>query len=258
MSTKKLSRTAMEGGRAKASQCDYRLGTRRERNHNLTRLRSSDGAFRDDDPVPMNTKRSKDYGPLFADKLNPVLRYLDSRVGKSWDKTYAILREKYGSMRKIKDFHLIDHIVRVRSFGGGYVDTTPKNRKQSDYNYYVDGQGILRKSPPYRRWRSIRPKVDEAKLEELLKWCGDRRVGKISGKLHWFEPIYSRSARSDVIVRGLGPNGEPYGPRPKKPCKTQWEISAWEPGKRLNQEEHNFFMLANEPTREKISPTATP
>lgn len=181
MSKKNLSGTAIEGGRTFRSKDLRRESSQTERSNVNAMIAGQHGYAEsfDDLNFPKRKKVYKD----FEDKLNPVERWLDSRVGKSWNKTYSLLREKFDS-RTTAGRHIInDHILRDIWPFPNYSDILAGYRR-----YYVDDRGILRKAP------SLRKEIEEAynKLKEertrTEEWLEHRMIGKIGNVLYWYNP----------------------------------------------------------------------
>ncbi len=121
MSTKNLARTVIEGGRRGFNKFERRNSTREERSEEramLTVVRQDPEAY--DDIV---TPARRPVRPEFSDKLNPAYEFLDSRVGKSWNKTRAMIAERFDT-RTTAGRHVVnDHLLRqVREYGDDWKD----------------------------------------------------------------------------------------------------------------------------------------
>jgi hypothetical protein len=185
MSTKRLSRTVLEGGRANFNKFERNQSHKTERaqtRYFLSRcLRDSEDA--EEIVTPVRPKVHK----AFTDKLSPVYRWLDKQVGKGWPKTYRRLKEKFDD-RTLAGFHIVhQHMLDVIG--------TEIEEKEIDrtYNYYyIDSNNILRKSSfaGYRR-RFISGSRNYLPMEEkddLLRWVQNRHIGFVDGVLCWFAP----------------------------------------------------------------------
>jgi hypothetical protein len=187
MSTKNLARTVIEGGRAERNKIERRVSTRS--------LRADTRAFLS--AVRHDPEGAEGIAPpsrasaqiCFADKLNPAYRFLDSRVGKGWNNTLALLAERFDP-RTIPGRHVVhDHILRDVAPSREAVGTNGRSAER----YYVDARGILRK-PPRRRSRQQRPAVFDR--EAVLAWLDGRQVGRVGSRLFWFE-----AARDAALIR---------------------------------------------------------
>lgn len=175
MSKKNLSRTIIEGGRTKRSKY-YRencIGSERTAVRTIISGSHGDSDFFDDVVIPKRDKSSKD----FYDRLSSVERYLDSRVGKSWNKTFSYLKENF-DIRTTAGRHLIyDHVLNDIAFS---------KEKHSLYDkiarYYVDKSGILRKNPKSK----YNPEERAKKEKEIREWLSGRMIGKVGNVLYWY------------------------------------------------------------------------
>jgi len=103
-----------------------------------------------------------------CDRLNPIIRFLRSRVGKNWDKTYSEIAKiisRAGTMQQ----HVWGHIEDFVSYemenkdgrwlvgGGRYSSIRSFEVAMSGFhysNFYVDLRGILREVPhTSRSWK---------------------------------------------------------------------------------------------------------
>lgn len=184
MSTKNLARTVIEGGR-----CGYYKGevqeyasSERASGRAYLRLVARDPEAADAvlDPV------RKPAMVCFSDKLSPVYAYLDSRVGKSWDKTFAEVCAKF-DLRTTPGRHVTnDHMLAVIAMNDEHklVDQYGVGRY---YRYFVDRHGILRKNVRPSRGRGIPLKPFDSR--RLVSWLGNRKVGQQGARFVWWVPI---------------------------------------------------------------------
>lgn len=187
MSTKKLDRTAIEGGR--------RTGYKYERKQSLRANRRSVHAIMDyhrdpddfyDVDFPERKKSSYWSGEKFNDRLGAVKRWMKSKVGQPWDKVYSLMREMF-DVRTTPGRHIMfDHMLGMV---WTHQDRSTLHAKFSEY--YVDAQGILRENPEYKN--RFFPKVNWNLIKEEQKqidfWLAGRLIGKIGDVLYWFEPV---------------------------------------------------------------------
>jgi hypothetical protein len=181
MSKKNISKTAIEGGRTFRSKDLRRESSQTERSNVNAMIAGQHGYAESFDDLNF-PKRKKVYKDFF-DRLSPVERWLDSRVGKSWNKTYSMLRDKFDS-RTTAGRHIInDHILRDIWPFPNYSDSLARYRR-----YYVDDQGILRKAPSLRKEREeAYNKLKEERIR-IEKWLEHRMIGKIGNVLYWYNP----------------------------------------------------------------------
>jgi hypothetical protein len=201
MSTKNLSRTIIEGGRSahyKMDVADYAASERAETRAYL-RAVARDPERADEVAVP---KRKASY-PEFADKLGAVYKFLDSRLGRSWNKTYAMVRAKF-DVRTTPGRHIVlDHMLGVIALNG-------EHKQPHFYGRYFVERGILRR---HRRFLGVpavpglaarRPSALNVKA--LVDWLGVRKVGQQGAQFVWWVPT-----RSDVAaVAHWGVSGLTY------------------------------------------------
>lgn len=135
MAAKDLSRTLIEPGRATFSKVDRHLANKRRR----SRARSALRAVPSIDPEDFDlTEKREPIELSMGDRTGPMMRFLDSRVGYSWDRTYSILRERF-DVRSIRGFHLFSHVDMA-------VDARRPPKRQYLDHYRIDAWGILRKA----------------------------------------------------------------------------------------------------------------
>jgi hypothetical protein len=180
MAAKNLARTVIEGGRDASHKIERygrivaaRVATRTF----VARVRRNPDLA---DAVPAPTRQTVPRS--FADKLNPAYRFLDSRVGKSWDRTLTMLKNRFDD-RVTRGRHLLhDHLLReVRLFGAPLDNLRP-------HGWYVDRRGILRESPPHRRKLPTRERCD---LGAVGAWMRDRKIGQRGECIYWFVRVRS-------------------------------------------------------------------
>ncbi len=190
MSKKNLGGTAIEGGRSSYNKWDRRESSQLERVNVRNLIAGQHGYAESFDDVnfPVRKKVYKD----FDDKLNPVERWMDSRVGKSWNKTFSLIKEKFDS-RTTAGRHIInDHIIRDVWPFPNYFDRFARYRR-----YYVDDYGILRKTPSWRKEsEEVAKKLQEEKVR-IEKWLNYRMIGKIGNVLYWYNPTVHRNYKFD-------------------------------------------------------------
>lgn len=181
MATKNISRSIIEGGRAKRNKEDRYLSNKNHRANNREYAYKA-RTLTDADELGTAPKRDKVY-KAFDDKLAPVFRWLGSQLGKKWDKVYSELRTKF-DVRTTAGRHIVyDHMLgsiilqptdRLHDVFGG--------RSWSKYNFYVDSKGFLRRYPRKQRNK------DKLRRIDVSKWANGRRVMDHGTSLFWMEP----------------------------------------------------------------------
>ena len=183
MSTKDLSRTALEGGRVE--YCKFHV-TKFERSlrtsNRRVRVRVQRAVDPDDHVWP--TQQSFPRRGSQTDKLSPLYRFLDSRVGRPWAKVRSEAHQKFDSRTLAGRHILYDHLLKE-------VDPhahIPTGEVWSYYrDYFVDDGGILRKKPP-RYVRKKTPLVFDSTASYVCNWLGSRGIIRIDRKLFWAVP----------------------------------------------------------------------
>ena len=191
MATKYLARTAIEGGRAGSNKWERRYSHKEERADQRAALSKVKDADDWDDAAPIIERRH--VGKDFRDKLSPVYKFLDSKVGKSWKKVYAEIREKFDSRTTAGRHILFDHLLRDVDGSGQQVSMFFGFRYR---DYYIDKLGILRKDPGSRRGHKRmdnKPKPKVKKIgpvdgPKLCTWLAGRKICRRSSKLFWSLP----------------------------------------------------------------------
>lgn len=187
MSTKDLSRTILEGGRAKSQRQYERFYTRAERCD--ARVACDRARFDTEADVTVDG-RQRYWGKSFQDKTKPVARWVDRQVGRPWAEVYSELRTKF-DVRTTAGRHVIyDHILSdiagspVRSFRGDLC------------HYVIDEDDILREQGHGWEWKNgrqhrLRRRERERKIrspEEIREFLHERRVMFFGDTPYWVEP----------------------------------------------------------------------
>jgi hypothetical protein len=182
LATKNLARTAIEGGRQNSSKNERRFSHRTDR----MRERAFLSVVRRDheQAADLLVEESGGVYKEFADKLAPVRRWLDSRVGRPWSEIRSEIARKF-DLRTTPGRHIVlDHIFSDVNHLG------EEERPFSRYRYKVNAEGILEKGPRRKRYlpSSLEMKYAEnkKKAESWLAERADRKVGLVGNKLYWF------------------------------------------------------------------------
>lgn len=138
MSTKNLSRTVIEGGRARFNRFERRDSNAKARTwERLESARLLTAAEFDD---ALYRPRNKVYR-AHHDKLGPAERWLSSQVGRPWSKVQSELFSRFDTRTTAGRHVLFDHILR--DVGEGARSHVPSD-------FHVDPHGILRGKPRRR------------------------------------------------------------------------------------------------------------
>ena len=176
MTTKNLSRTVIEGGRTGSykAECQKRIRQERAawRSQALAIARDPE-SWEDDLPAI----RDPVY-PDFADKLNPIYRFLDSRIGKPWDGVRSELFARFDTRTTPGRHVLHDHLLRDVSESPDGLQYRYGFKFQS--RYYRDAEGTLRSGSEWhgRSWQSSWSKNVRFDLHPVARWLGARKVGR--------------------------------------------------------------------------------
>jgi hypothetical protein len=179
MSTKRLARTVIEGGRCPEHyKGEVHQAKRTIRAHTLEYLRlvTRDVEAADAVPAPVRTH----IAPCFNHKLKPLYAFMDAHIGQSWNKTRSLLQKRF-DIRTTAGRHIIfDHVVgSVRPYGD-----VPRSFPQR--NYCVDANGLLQKEERPRGRRFVAPPpFDRA---AVAAWLGNRKIGRCGDGFVWFVP----------------------------------------------------------------------
>lgn len=185
MSKKDLSRTIIEGGRNSFNKFERRYSNKKERTAVKKYLHQVKH-----DPDLFDYEVCQERVPVrreFDDKLGPVVRWLESRIGMSWDDVYSEIRTKF-DVRTIAGRHVVvDHML-------GYV-VKPNQISRWGYeirdrSLYIDDEGFLRAGKFYHfSWRAIygNPYKTVISNKVVGNWIGNRKVIDYGAKCFWAE-----------------------------------------------------------------------
>lgn len=192
MTTKNLSKTVIEGGRCGHYKAEVSARASEERAANRHFLRSiQDDPESWDDRVPPLRRPVQ---PCFDDKLGPIYSFLDSRVGRSWNKVRSELFQKFDARTTPGRHVLFDHLLKSVCEDPAAPENAPHRRYA---RYFVDAQGRLCKEKPrFNRYRS----GPAFNLSSLGAWLAGRKVGRAGASFFWFE---STGPRVATVVEGL-------------------------------------------------------
>lgn len=188
MATKNLARTAIEGGRTASNKWERHYSHAEERAHlrnYLTEVKANADNWYEYDIDPI-----KPVYKTFADKLGPMYRWLDSRVGMPWDQVRSDVVKAFDTRTTAGRHIVYDHLLRqvdvVPNYDYGAYYRGPEDFTQSYYHhdFYVDADGLMQKKDYIKRKQSI-PKFN---TNQIANWLSGRSVGYVGKKLFWFIP----------------------------------------------------------------------
>ncbi len=148
MSTKYLARTVIEGGRYYFNCWERRQSSKVERTRvreELRQLCTDPAAW---DGLALTPR--KPVHKSFRDKLAPAYRFLSSRANKSWNESYALLRERFDDRTTAGRHILFDHLLRSIEHDGEAHHSPWISRWG---RFVVDKDDVLRKVTRPRRKR---------------------------------------------------------------------------------------------------------
>ena len=192
MSTKKLQRSVIEGGRTNSNKWERRQSHKdfRTRDRDFIKSVEHDTENWYDNDTEPTEKVYKN----FDDKLGPMYRWLHAQVGKVWNAVRSEIAEKFDTRttagRHIVEDHLLRNVQETDDIWRySYRFSTPPAPNTSYYknDFYVDDDGYLR-AKNYLGRRNRREKAPPFDLNRLSNWLEGRIVGKIGDKLFWFIP----------------------------------------------------------------------
>lgn len=203
MSTKKLSKTVIEGGRIGRNKWERRNSHAefRAEERDYIKAVKADPELADELEIGERQHVYKE----FSDKLAPMYRWIEAQVGRNWDEVRSEIFQTFDTRttagRHITFDHLLKEIVDTESGfdDRGYmtnpeipvISSNSKYHYRSFADYYVDQEGILRtcKDRNRRRYRYEPEKVPtEQEYKDAEVWLQNRMVIEQDGKLYWAMP----------------------------------------------------------------------
>lgn len=242
MATKKLSKTIIEGGRTGESKWTRRNSSKTERAavRNALTACHNDPDIYDIVTLPKRTKAYK----TFDDKLGVIDRFLESRIGKSWNKTYAMICEKFDTRTTAGRHIVFDHML-----ASIWLHQDQITERYRHYEYCLDKQGRLQKTKEGTPWfrltkaeRKQRIAENEKKQQVLMDWLDGRRIGKIGNVLYWWYTNDKKPADLKLDTWGdtVRYTHQYKDPLYKTMINDSW-VACWQQGERLNGKDIEFF-----------------
>jgi hypothetical protein len=191
MSKKNLARTAIEGGRSNMSKWRRKNSNKELRAKEQSYLKAveKDPEVWDEDEYPVR----RTVGKEFHDKLGPVYRYLQSQIGRPWDKVRSEVFEKFDTRTTAGRHILHDHLLSLVEYNELAYRRADVNYdrfltpKESLYSreYYVDKSGLLQlKNKISREEYHQRLEKNYHDLGEFIK---NRVIRFFDGKPFWLK-----------------------------------------------------------------------
>lgn len=183
MSTKDISRSAVEGGRYGYNKWLRNESHRHERARTkvwLDKIRFDEEVAEYEDPVPRN-KVNKG----FTDNLGPCYGWLASKCGQSWGDVRSKLAKTFDT-RTLSAWHIVNQHMLPEVEGAG---TTSDNLGRYQLQrFFIDDEGILRDRGSRRRTQRQAPAdVLVAQVEAFLKGRKIMGMGYKKGP-YWGHP----------------------------------------------------------------------
>jgi hypothetical protein len=187
MSTKRLQKTVIEGGRNGRNKWERRHShdTERASERDYLNKVEVDPEGYDEYEIEEKVHVYKE----FSDKLSPVYRWLSSRVGRPWDEVRSEVATTFDTRTTAGRHIVYDHLLSQVSTGPDYKygqkydpdDTTSYFR----HDFYVDVEGVLRE----KTLRPRHPKSEKFDTVKIANWLAGRIVGQVGNKFFWFTPV---------------------------------------------------------------------
>lgn len=130
--------------------------------------------------------RARTWGHGWYPYWAPMNRWLNSHIGQPWNLVYSELLNKLKSNSYKNDKELRKVILdRVEVYPNPKFSYRYNNdgMSYSEWNFYVDDNGLLQKRKHVARTRYPNVKCDQTKIAE---WLDGRIVGKRGDKFYWF------------------------------------------------------------------------
>lgn len=188
MSTKRLQKTVIEGGRLGFNKYDRRNSNKKQR---ATERAYMAAVMKDLECYDEDMLEERDpVGKEFGDKLSPMFRWLDAQVGRKWSEVRSEVFKKFDTNTTAGRHITFDHLLRSVTDTLSGRDESGNIAENVTYDhFYVDGDDVLRKTKnKHKRWnRSWSPYY--ASKEELAlysKFLNGRMIGEVGGVLYWF------------------------------------------------------------------------
>ncbi len=204
MSTRRLSRTIIERGRAHFNKIERRRSHTTERNSvrdmcNLL-VQDSDLALSDKFLIAKKEVVRKE----FNDNISPMFGWLRSRCGQPWNDVHSeickIFDTRTTAGRHIVYDHLLSSVEEVPDLRYRGYNSPPLSKTTSYYknDFYVDDVGLLQQKKYITRSNRGFIKIPKFDTKRIINWLSCRVVGQIGNKFFWFIPSDSTKKYGSV------------------------------------------------------------
>jgi hypothetical protein len=198
MSTKRLSKTVIEGGRYGRNKYERRYShvEVRAQERDYLKVVVNDPELADE----LDIDQLQPVYQGFTDKLAPMYRWLKAQVGRVWDEVRSEVFTKFDTRttagRHITFDHLLKEVVDTESGFDEYgrmadpnipVERTGRGGYYSFSDYYVDQDGILQETTRNKR-RYRYQSISEQEYKDVANWLNGRMIMEHQGALHWLTP----------------------------------------------------------------------
>jgi hypothetical protein len=190
MSTKRLQKTVIEGGRVGRNKWERRNSHNSER----TSVREFCDKVKCDPEAAdeLFIKEKEKVYKEFDDKLGPMYRWLTRQVGKPWDEVRSEIVKTFDTRttagRHIVYDHLLLSVEVTPNVHRLYRRTTgDENTSYYKHDYYVNDNGILCQRKYIPRHRYTPPPAWD--VHYLADWLNGRLVNKVGNKYFWYIPV---------------------------------------------------------------------
>jgi hypothetical protein len=174
MSTKDISRSAVEGGRYSYNKYERNESHRHERSRAkawIDKVRVDDEIAEGSDPVPRNKVHKG-----FTDNLGPCYGWLASRCGERWDDVRSSLAGTFDT-RKLSAWHIVNQHMLTEVEGAG--TTSDALNRYSSQRFWIDDDGLLQDRGKRYYRRSAKAVYTGPSEAAVLAYADGRKV--ISG-----------------------------------------------------------------------------
>ena len=181
MSTKDISRSAVEGGRYSYNKYERNESHRHERSRSkvwIDKVRVDDEAADSSDPVPRNKVHKG-----FTDNLGPCYGWLASRCGERWDDVRSKLARTFDT-RKLSAWHIVNQHMLTDVQGAGTARDGFAGIFGGYHRFYIDDEGLLRDNGK-RAWRNRKVEHKGPSKESVLAYAKGRKVVDYMSEMKW-------------------------------------------------------------------------
>jgi len=181
MARKDLSKTVIEGGRANHCKIERHFLLRKERaaTRDYCKKLLVNPDLADEEDINSIGRIYKD----FADKISPLNRWLESKLGQPWDEVRSEACNMF-DIRTTPGRHIIqDHLVGMIERNTAFME---RHRDISGFyrSFFYVKDGLLIRPP--KDPKPIRIKFSMKDGNKIVDWLNNRAVGNVGNKMYWF------------------------------------------------------------------------